>query len=90
LALDPTLYLDEIAAYVREQHAIDISFSTISRCLKARSVFKKVVRLPSNSISISLLTIMPVAKTGSRAQLRASRLLDGLSYEVDSLPNAFS
>ncbi|KAI9770724.1 MAG: hypothetical protein M1840_002974 [Geoglossum simile] len=42
LALDPTLYLDKIAAYVREQHAVDISLSTISCCLKARSVSKKV------------------------------------------------
>jgi hypothetical protein len=46
LALDSTLYLDEIAAYITEKYAIDVSLSTISRCLRARRISKKVVSLP--------------------------------------------
>ncbi|KAI9856945.1 MAG: hypothetical protein M1813_008661, partial [Trichoglossum hirsutum] len=42
LALDPTLYLDEVAVYIKEKYTLDISLSTISRCLKAKGIFKKV------------------------------------------------
>jgi hypothetical protein len=45
LALDPTLYLDEIAAYIKEKYALDVSLSTISRCLKVKGISKKVVSL---------------------------------------------
>ncbi|KAI9868965.1 MAG: hypothetical protein M1813_002788 [Trichoglossum hirsutum] len=44
LALDPTLYLDEVAAYIKEKYALDISLSTISRCLKAKGISKKVLQ----------------------------------------------
>jgi hypothetical protein len=45
LTLDPTLYLDEIAAYIMEKYALDVSTPTISRCLKAKGISKKVVSL---------------------------------------------
>ena len=55
LTLDPTLYLDEIALYIKEKYALDISITTVSRCLKAKGLSKKVVsRLPLLSIEIYL------------------------------------
>ncbi|KAI9855711.1 MAG: hypothetical protein M1813_009673 [Trichoglossum hirsutum] len=44
LALDPTLYLDEVAAYIKEKYALDISLSMISHCLKAKGISKKVLQ----------------------------------------------
>ncbi|KAI9856258.1 MAG: hypothetical protein M1813_009177 [Trichoglossum hirsutum] len=44
LAFDPTLYLDEVAAYIKEKYALDISLSMISRCLKAKGISKKVLQ----------------------------------------------
>jgi hypothetical protein len=55
LTLDPTLYLDEIALYIKEKYTLDVNASTISRCLKAKGISKKVISHPPlHSIEIYL------------------------------------
>ena len=70
LTLDPTLYLDEIALYIKEKYALDVNPSTVSRLLKAKGLSKKVVSHlpPRSSTSVfyrNLLTIVTAAKASS-------------------------
>lgn len=41
------LYLNEIAVYIKEKYALEVSLSTISHLLKVKSISKKVVSLRS-------------------------------------------
>ncbi|KAI9766236.1 MAG: hypothetical protein M1840_006650 [Geoglossum simile] len=64
LTLDPTLYLDEIALYIKKKYTLDVSTATISRCLKAKKFSKKV--LAKCSFLMNLLS-MSICSSDERA-----------------------